>query len=51
MCRKSRGKSVSVITSFPVFGLGCLMFVSPCKGHCSCSVLGLACKLGLGSYG
>lgn len=37
-------KSVSVITSFPVFDLGSLMVVSTCKGHRSCSVLGLACK-------
>ena len=53
MFRKNREKSVSVITSLPMFELECLMFVSTCKGHRSCSVLGLAHKqgaLGLGSY-
>lgn len=42
MFRESREKSLSVITSFPAFALGCLMLASTRKGHRSCSVLGLA---------
>lgn len=51
---KSRERSMSALTSFPVFDLGCLIPDSMWKGHHSFSVLGLAPKqgaLGLGSWG